>query len=440
MRSSALWLLGLVACSPSDSGEGEARTSVLVVYADDLRHDVASIVGNPYIETPNLDRIAGEGALFERSYVVSSRCCPGRASFMTGLYPTRHGVWSNHPEEPFPGEDETLADLFQEAGYRTAWIGKWHLPNPGAKPVRGFDHFVSYEGPGSHFNQIFTVDGKEVVSTGFQADRLTDYALEFLSEGDEPFFCVLAFKNPHVPMTPAPRHAGMLDDVEIPPPASASDPDSSLPSFYAGMRRDSRHQIDDIEETSRRYWELCLSLDDNVGRVLDHLGDRLASTAVVVTGDNGQLLGEHGLSQKGLSYEPSIRVPLMIRGPKIPAGLRTKGIALNTDLMPTLCELAGIDAPSNDGESLLALCRGESWRHNFAYLAPGFGNGAVVERALVEPHWKYVRIQFGETVEECLFDLAADPDERVNQISSEADRAERMRDELTAARKELGDL
>jgi N-acetylglucosamine-6-sulfatase len=437
----------LVACGGASQPDPAGPPNVLLVYTDDQRFDSLSAAGNTVIDTPNLDRIAQEGALFERAYVVSSRCCPGRATALTGLYPTRHGVWSNHPDVDFPGEHRTVADDFLEAGYRTAWIGKWHLPNPGAVPVRGFTRFVSYEGPGKHFDQVLTIDGVETPTTGFQADRLTDEALRFLDEGSGPFFLAVAYKNPHVPMTPAHRHHGRLDGTAIPPPASASDPDASLPAFYRGLRNNSRHQVESFVETTRRYWELCLSIDDNVGRLLDHLerAGSLDETVVVLTTDNGQLLGEHGLTQKGLSYEPSIRVPLTIRYPaRIPARTRSAGLALNVDLYPTLCDLAGLSAPAGvDGTSLAPLWseEDEPWRQDFLYMAPSFGEGAVSERSVVEAGWKYVRIRAEGQEEEVLFDLAADPDERVD-LARDPGHAEilaRLRARMTLEQERLGD-
>jgi len=440
--SRAAWL-ALLALGCGGGDPAPDGPSVLWIYTDDQRFDGLSAAGNAIIDTPHLDRIADEGALFTRAYVVSSRCCPGRATALTGVYPTRHGVWSNHPTAPFPGSRGTVADAFQEAGYRTAWIGKWHLPNPGARPVRGFDRFVSYEGPGSHFDQELVVDGEALPTTGFQADRLTDEALRFLGEDDRPFFLVVAYKNPHVPMTPAPRHAGLLDGATLSPPASMTDPEAALPAFYRGLRRDSRHQLDSFEETARRYWELCLSIDDNVGRLLGHLGPDLDGTVVVLTTDNGQLLGEHGLSQKGLSYEPSIRVPLAIRYPaRVPAGSRPDALALNVDLYPTLCDLAGLPGPGSvDGASLGAVLAGDAagWRTDFLYTAPSFGQGAVEERALVEAGWKYVRIRGEGQEEEVLFDLDRDPGERTNVAADHPEVLERLRARMAVEQARLGD-
>ncbi len=442
---------GGCAGDPAGADAGR-RPNILLIYTDDQRFDSLSITGNPWIETPNLDRIASEGVLFQRAYVTTSRCCPARVSMLTGKVAHVHGVWNNHPDRDFLLDHRTVADVLQAAGYRTAWIGKWHLPNEGGGPVRGFDHWVSYEGPGSHFGQPLNVNGETRATEGFQADRLTDLALEFLaSERDveQPFFLTLAFKNPHVPLTPAARHAGLLAERKIPLPASAADPPERLPLFYRRLARESRHSIDDpqtFDREARAYWELVLSIDDNVGRVLEALeaSGELQHTLVVATTDNGQLMGEHGLQQKGLSYEPSIRVPLAMRLPgEIPAGTVTDRLALNVDLMPTLLELAGVSVPEDlQGTSLAPLWRdpAAAWRERFLYLAPGFGQGAVVERAVVEARWKYVHIDVEGQREELLFDLHADPDERENLARDPAHTAEleRLREAMRAELERLG--
>ena len=446
------WILG--ACAPG--GRSAVRPNVLLIFTDDQRYDSLSITGNPYIQTPALDRIAAEGALFRRAYVSTSRCCPGRAALLTGKNATRHGVWNNHPEPGSLDGHDSVADHLDRAGYRTAWIGKWHLPNSGGGPVRGFDRWVSYEGPGSHFGQVLNVDGETVKSEGFQADRLTDHALEFLGDARdsaEPFFLTLAFKNPHVPMTPAPRHAGTLDHVPVGLPASALDPVSSLPAFYRVLRgATGRHAIDDEEAYARdlrAYWELMLSVDDNVQRVLDVLtaSGELDNTLILVTTDNGQLLGEHGLQQKGLSYEPSIQVPLLMRFPeRIQKGRTMDQLVLTEDLLPTVLELCGLDIPGDvQGKSLVPILEdpSSSWRERFLYLAPGFGGeGGMIERAVVEERFKYVSFEAAGTREELLFDRESDPDERTNLAAQlgQADTLARMRQWMGEERRRLGDL
>lgn len=440
--------------TPAPVAADDARPNVLVLLADDLRFDGLSATGNPWIETPSLDRIAREGVLFERAYVTTSRCCPSRASFLTGRYVHVHGVDSNRPKEDHLEGFETYPELLQEAGYRTAYLGKWHIPVPGlgSNPRRGFDRWVSYEGPGQHFDQPLNVDGEDVPSEGFQADVLTDYALEFLAEerDDEPFLLVVGFKNPHVPMTPAPRHAGLLDEAAIELPESAYDPLDSLPTFYRGLRWriTSKHGISDADQfvdDCRRYWELVLSIDDNVGRILAALEEsgQLDRTVVVATSDNGQLLGEHGIQQKGVSYEPSIRIPLAVRYPGVAAqGGRVSSLALNVDLFPTLMDLCGIDdAPPGEGVSLVPQLRDPSapGRDAFLYVGPKF-DGGTAEHAVVERDWKYVRFIRKNDGQEALFDLVNDPDERTNVVGlpTNAEVLGRMRTFYRAELERLG--
>ena len=443
-----LLVLGLAGCGE----QADERPNLLVIYTDDQRFDAWSMGGSTYIQTPHLDRIAQEGAWFPRSYASTSRCCPSRASFLTGKSSHTTGVVSNHPDFDVLQRHASFVDALDQAGYDTAYIGKWHLPNPGAGPVRGFDHWVSYEGPGKHFDQAFNVDGEQRASTGHQADVLVDYALEFMGqERDGPFCLILAFKNPHVPLTPAAPFAGSIDPESIRLPASLDDDPASLNGFYARLAtsEDSRHAIDDraaFKAQVAHYNELVMSVDAGVGRLFDGLeaSGMLERTAILFTTDNGQLLGEHGLQQKGISYEPSIRTPLALRLPgRIPAGVRAPGLALNLDLAPTLLDLAGVQPlEPMDGRSLLPELAGEQpGRERFLYLAPGFGGGKVIERAIVELRYKYVRLQAEGQTEELLFDLEQDPDERSNlaEQPAQASELERLRALMDAELSALGE-
>ena len=172
--------LGVLASCGAELGAADASDvtggppNLLVVYCDDLRFDGAASLGSAFLPTPHLDRLAGEGAVFPRSYATTSRCAPSRASFLTGTRASTHGVWVNRPTHDWRAGLPFLPDALRQQGYATAWIGKWHLPNPGARPVPGLDHFASYEGPGSHFDQEFVVDGEPRATQGFQAEALTE--------------------------------------------------------------------------------------------------------------------------------------------------------------------------------------------------------------------------------------------------------------------------
>jgi N-acetylglucosamine-6-sulfatase len=431
------------------------RPNVLIILADDLRYDGLTSTGNPWIQTPALDRIGQEGVLFERSYATTSRCCPSRASFLTGRYAHVHGVLTNKPKVDFQETFPTYADELQEVGYRTGYIGKWHIKarNQASKPRPGFDRWVSYEGPGNHFDQIFDVDGVTVPSDGFQADVLGDYAIEFLENQpeDRPFLLTVGFKSPHVPMTPAPRHANLLDGAKIALPASAYDPVDSLPFFYQRIRgnTDRNHAIDsaaDYVEDTRRYWELVLSVDDNASRIIAWLEEKgeLDNTVVIVTADNGQLLGEHGIQQKGVSYEPSIRIPFSLRYPPVTGdGGRTQSLALNVDLFPTLMDLCSIPSPPpSEGMSLVPVLRApdQIQRSTFLYVGPQWNNGAMDERAVVDGQLKLIRFVAADGAQDVLFDMAKDPDERTDVIEDPAyaKDVQRMRAFMATESKRVG--
>lgn len=435
-------LFPLPACSEAGNAEGapgeEAQPSIVVVYCDDLRYDVLDAP----VAFPALEKLAAEGVRFERSYVTTSRCCPSRASMLTGRRMDETGVRNNHPSA-MP-DLETIAEVARRSGYRTAWFGKWHLPNSGAQAPAGFDEWAGYEGPGSHFDQRFIdQDGASFVAAGHQADWIFERAGKFIREANasgEPFLLFVAPKNPHIPMTPAPRHAGSLDGVAVELPVTFGTERAALPRLEQGLRdRRADRQGTETEEgmgrETRRYWELVLAVDEGLAKLDGVLTDEgLASTTLMfLTSDNGQMLGEHGMVQKGLAYEASIRVPLLGRWPgRIPAGTVSQGFALNIDLFPTLARVMGAVAPAEaaPGRDLVALATGEApTRERFLYEAPDFGGRSSL-LAVVERRWKYVRYSAPE--DERLFDLEADPAESVDQSRNPERRAvlERLRAEM----------
>ena len=430
---------GVTGGTEGEQGEApKARPSIVVVYCDDLRYDVLDAP----VEFPALERLAAEGVRFERSYVTTSRCCPSRASMLTGRRIGETGVRNNHP--PVLPDLKTIAEVARESGYCTAWFGKWHLPNAGAKVPAGFDEWAGYEGPGSHFDQVFTDQtGESFVAEGHQADWIFDRAETFIRDANEagqPFLLFVAPKNPHVPMTPAPRHAGSADGAVIELPETFRTEREALPRLEQNLRdRRSDRQGTETEEgmieETRRYWELVLAVDEGVAKLDGVLKDEGlgASTLMLLTSDNGQMLGEHGMVQKGLAYEASIRVPLFGRWPdRIPAGTVCDGFALNIDLFPTLARVMGADesAQAAPGQDLLPLVTGEvPPRERFLYEAPNFGGRASI-MAIVEPRWKYVR--YSAPDDERLFDLRADPAEATDESQNPERRAvlERLRSEM----------
>ncbi len=210
-------LAAVLSLSESASGASE-RPNIVFILTDDQRFDALGFMGRPgFLKTPNLDRIAREGAHVRNAFVTTALCSPSRASFMTGCYAHKHGVVTNEGMDPDPS-CPTFAQILQKAGYETAFVGKWHQA-PKSDPRPGFDYWLSFKGQGVYEDPVLNENGREFRATGYMSDILTDHAVEFLEKKrDKPFCMVLSHKAVHEPFTPAPRHkdrhahAGLLSE------------------------------------------------------------------------------------------------------------------------------------------------------------------------------------------------------------------------------------
>lgn len=431
----------------------DPRPDLVLVLSDDQRFDTLGCTGSTILETPHLDRLAREGALFTNTTVTVSKCCPSRAALLTGRDPSSVGVLGNEPDPKVFGEALLFPELLQEAGYETAFIGKWHLPNPGAQPIEGFDHWVSFDGHGRYFGQSLNVNGKRVASDGHLADDLTNHALDWLGRPrHKPLFLLLSLKNCHSPYLPPERHAATLADAEIELPESFHDPLESLPAPVQILRERSKTQTQHEKpelyvESLRKYLTMVLSVDDNVGRLRTFLEERrsLDRTLFVFTSDNGFFMGEHGLIQKGNPFEPALRIPLLARYPdRIAAGLEVDAPVLLRDVTATMLDAASVEIPGTmGGASVLPLCdpgigstsRPSDWRDvTLHYAAKRPNYEGPQEFVLRGPRYKYFRFRTGEIVE-ALYDLEKDPDERTN-LAGLPEHGERLT-ELRARTREL---
>ncbi len=491
--SGVVCVLAFGACAerapdPPVAGAGEAagaRPNIVVVVVDDLRWDEFGAAGHPWLETPNIDRLAREGAYFENSFHAVPLCSPNRATLLTGQYPSQHGIIDNVARSQLSHRLNTFPRTLREHGYETAFLGKWHMGND-PTPRPGFDYWVGLPGQGRSVNPELFEEGELRVVEGYTTDLLTDRAIAFIErERTGPFLVYVAHKAVHPdiqqrddgsvdPTTslgyvPALRHRGRYEAQAIRPPASAiatladlsdrpavqrslallatGDADAP-PASVAGPAMD--------ETTVRRRAEMMLAVDEGIGRIVATLEARgeLDSTMFVFTSDNGFFFGEHGLTtERRLPYEESIRNPLIMRYPPlIPAGSRPGGLALTVDIAPTLLELAG--APIGDhiqGRSLVPLLRGhaEGWRQAilvefYTYENPFPHLMEMDYRTLRTDRWKYVfwvrYPQFDE-----LYDLDTDPFEMRNLAGEAAHatiraelRAELGRQVLSALRLEAG--
>jgi N-acetylglucosamine-6-sulfatase len=406
--------------------------NIVFILSDDHRADFAGHAGHPFVETPSLDRLAAEGVRFTRAYATSSLCSPSRASFLTGTYPHRHGVWNNFT--PWSDGNRTFFEYLSQAGYATAFIGKWHMP--GKLPeLRGVDHFVTFTrlgGQGVYEWCPLVVDGREEASrTRYITTELTDRALAWLEQARErPFALLLSHKSVHSDFRPDEPERGRYEAAPL------TLPDGAHPWIHLTQAQYTHLTFTPLDTSIRRYAETVASLDREIGRVLDFLAERglERNTLVIYASDNGYLWGEHGLADKRWAYEESMRIPLLIRYPASghAAGSAVDRLVANVDVAPTLLALAGIAPPAHmQGRSLLPLLADPRSEHRDALLyryffEPPYPTPTL--RAVVTPQHKYVEYD-GLPPE--LFDLDADPHERTNLAGGanaplEAGLAERL--------------
>lgn len=424
-----------------------APRNIVFILTDDHRADALGYLGHPILETPRLDALAHDGVHFANAMVTTSLCSPSRASILTGLYAHNHHVIDNY--NAVPDDLVFFPQYLQKAGYQTAFVGKWHMGGDDDSPMRGFDHWVSFRGQGTYWadnrgvtrevaqthSDGFNVNGTRVPQRGYITDELTDYALDWLKhrDRDKPFMLYLSHKAVHSDFVAADRHLGRYSLVDIPLPASAAPatPEQNKPAWVRNQRN-SRHGIDfgynvedyTVEKYARRYFETLLSVDDNVGRVMDYLEETglLESILVVYMGDNGFHLGEHGLIDKRTAYEDSIKVPLIMHCPELfSEGTVVDEVVANIDIAPTLLAAAGLKPPLErmDGRNFLPLAQGESlpWRDEVLYEYFWEWNAPYTPtmHALRGNRFKYIRYYGIWDVDE-LYDLQNDPYEIFNLI------------------------
>jgi N-acetylglucosamine-6-sulfatase len=446
-------LVLLFASAVAQGQSPDTPRNVILILSDDHRYDFLGFMESApsWLETPALDRMAADGVHLANTFVTTSLCSPSRASILTGQYAHRHGVVDN--SSGIPEGTVFFPQLLQDAGWRTAYIGKWHMGEDRDDPRPGFDHWISFQGQGVYVDPVLNIDGRRREIQGYTTDILTKFALEWLGRvrgSDEPFFLVLSHKAVHAEFVPAERHAGRYRDVVIPYPATMPKTESNLRDQPRWVReqRNSWHGVDyayhgqfDFDTFYRRYAETSLALDESVGRVLDYVRDHDLGedTLVIYMSDNGFSLGEHGLIDKRHAYEESIRIPMIAWGPGlVPEGVTVTDMIRNIDIAPTILELAGIEPTRPvDGRSVLPALRGERmespgellyeyyWEHAFPHTPTTF--------ALRGERFKYIYYHGVWDTQE-LFDLSNDPLERHNLID-----IPHYQDTVDAMRKRLWD-
>lgn len=428
--------LAALGAAPAAAGADRDRPNIIFLLTDDQRWDSLSCMGNPVIRTPNIDKLSEHGVHFRRHFVTTAICMTSRASIFSGLYARTHGI--NDFQKPFTPEQYSriYPELMRAAGYYTGFIGKWGVGN--RMPEDRFDYWRGFPGQGHYYQKR---DGQFVHLTELMGDQ----SLEFLGgvTKGKPFCLSVSFKAPHVQDEDPrqflydPKHRYLYHDDRIPIPRTA-DPRyiAMLPPEVQrseGRRRWAvRFGTPELyQESVRSYYRLITEVDMVVGRLVADLKKRgvWENTVIVYSGDNGFYLGEHGLAGKWLMHEESIRTPMIIHDPRLPAaaqGKKLEHMSLNIDIAPTLLSIAGLNAPQMQGRDLYPLIQGQTgdWRHEFFY-EHTFTNGWIPQTEGIRSEtWKYTRYTDTDPTFEELFDLSADPLEEHNLAADPARKSQ----------------
>ncbi len=402
----------------------EARPNFLFILIDDLRYNALGCLGHPFVKTPNIDRIAREGATFSNAFVTTPLCSPSRASFLTGRYVRSHKVIGNGDSAAISHQLITWPRLLHDAGYETGYAGKWHMGTDDT-PRPGFDRWVSFKGQGVYYDTPLNVDGKHAQANGYVTDVLTDYAVEFLKKPrSKPFVMYVAHKAVHGPFTPAERHKELFTNETIGRTANAQDNLDGKPVLQRQVNCQPAAQgVGSSDDLIKNQLRCLTAIDEGVGRLLKTLEEtgQLDNTFLVFTSDNGYFWGEHHLGDKRWAYEESLRIPMLMRYPKrIKAGSKISQMVMNVDMAPTMLDLVGVAAPKEvQGRSILPLFKGsvKNWRTAFLseyFMEPQYQR-VPSWQAVRNERWKYVHFTELQGMDE-LYDLKSDPGEMKNMI------------------------
>jgi arylsulfatase A-like enzyme len=434
-------LLATAVCGRAVGAAENRPMNLLVIETDEHHFGTLGCYGGEIVGTPNIDSIAADGALCRRFYAVTPVCSPSRASLVSGLYPQKTPVVTNNI--PLDDSIVTFAEVLRRRGYATGFAGKWHLDGTG-KPQWAPERTFGFEDNRFMFNRghwkklIDTSEGPAVGSrnkngrpnyglegadeTSFTTDWLANKTIDFIETNkDRPFCYMVSIPDPHGPNTVRPPYDTMYADVKVPIPVTLRRRQEQIP----GWGRSAGVTAAQLRRLMPPYWGMVKCIDDNVGRILETLRkhDLLDKTVVVFTSDHGDLCGEHGRLNKGVPYEGSARIPMLVRCPgKIKPGTKVDEALTTIDFLPTV--LALLDVPLEhhvDGRDASALLTGNAkdW-DDVAFLRSTPGGvwlGAVTGR---------YKLIYSAADEPWLIDMQQDPTEVVNRFD-QAEHRDRIR-------------
>jgi arylsulfatase A-like enzyme len=420
-----------LACAPP-AGATDSRPNILLILPDQMRASAMGCDGNSQVKTPRIDRLAAEGALFTRTYANVPVCCPARAILMTGTYPHVNGMVANDLRLH---EDElTIAEILRDAGYRTGFIGKWHLDGgprePGYVPPgprrQGFEFWAAYQCHHKHFQPDYFRDSPErIVVDKFEPEASCDFAVEFLKSqpAGQPFFLTVQMGPPHDPYGAPEDYMRQYDPEKIETDPTWRAGSETRPTPKAGLRRGpmaNRFVPVGGREEIAAYYAAITAIDDQVGRLLDTLEETGAArdTIILFTSDHGDMLGNHGMRRKRKPHDESARVPGILHWPaRIPGGTKVDTLFSHIDMPPTLLALAGLEIPSRmQGADLSKVALGLTTKGPEAVLlqlfVPFTPDGVSRPwRGIVTANHTYARFKDEPWV---LFDHNADPHQSRN--------------------------
>jgi arylsulfatase A-like enzyme len=484
-----LCLLFLIAATGLLSAAADARPNILLIFSDDHAYGAISAYGSKINKTPNIDRLAKEGMLFNRCYVGNSLCGPSRATILSGKYSHLNGFVRNGNK--FDGTQPTFPKYMQKAGYQTAVIGKWHLETD----PTGFDYWNILVGQGPYYNPPMIENGVRKPHTGYTTEIITDYTLDWLKnkrDKDKPFVMMYQHKSPHRNWQPAPAYFEHYKDTKFPEPATLFD-------NYSGRGKPERNQDMTIEKTMtpqdiklvppsnltpeqlktwnafyepqneefkkldlkgedlvrykyQRYMKDYLrcvdAMDDQIGRVLNYLDESglAKNTIVIYASDQGFYLGEHGWFDKRWIYEESVKTPFIVRWPGVtkPGTVNNDMISI-LDLPETFLDAAGLPVPADmQGRSLVPVLKGQTpkdWRTSWYYHYYEYPGAHSVRRhyGVVTDQYKLFHFYEKDVDEWRMMDLKKDPNE-LTDVYGKPEYAKieaQLKAELARLRKEL---
>ncbi|SHF34472.1 Arylsulfatase A [Fodinibius roseus] len=437
----------------------DTRPNILLVFVDDLDHQPLGFMGNEIIQTPHIDQLAAEGVVFQNAFATTATCVTSRGTLMTGRYAARTGIYFDQ----FDGLTEEQADMsfpaqLRQSGYHTGYVGKWHL---GTFREGLFDDDRAYDGQGQFWSEEHP-PGRGSHLT----DRLGNQAVSMIHDapGDKPFAVTVGFKAPHVqdgfhpvePYPASPATAVLYERDEIPaPPLSDSAFFDSQPDFLKKSLNRVRWNYRlgppeslNFQRSMRRYYRMVTGIDRQLGKMMEALREtnRLENTIIVLTSDHGMYLGDRGFAGKWLGHDTAIRIPFIVRDPRLreaETGTEREQMVLMIDLLPTFLDWAGLSPQDGvQGHSFAPIVAGgdtDDWRSEFFYEHHSFPDRIPRSEGVRTERYKYLRYPDSEPLYEELYDLREDPHESDN-LAGDPDHARllrQMRDKWSQWRKRV---